>query len=78
MVDNPKLRKEAEIELRSLVMNGVLKILESKFHYPYRTCLNCFHFIEKDENCKMYNARPPARIIAYGCKSHDDNDNIPF
>lgn len=39
------------------------------------TCVNCLHFDEHSEVCKKYQARPPARVIAYGC---EDFDNLPF
>ena len=45
----------------------------------FRTnCVNCLHFDEKSETCKLYNARPPARIISYGCKDFGHIDEIPF
>jgi hypothetical protein len=41
-----------------------------------RTCLNCEHFDEPNEQCNLYNQRPPARIIAFGCDSYVDK--VPF
>lgn len=41
-----------------------------------RSCINCEHFNEEKELCSMFNARPPARIIALGCEHHIDE--IPF
>lgn len=41
-----------------------------------KTCLNCEHFDEPNEICRMVGKRPPARIIAMGCEYHDDI--IPF
>lgn len=38
-------------------------------------CTNCLHF-NKDEICELFKARPPAHIIASGCKDH--LDDIPF
>ena len=35
------------------------------------TCLNCFHFTEGSELCDLAKARPPARVIAFGCKEFD-------
>lgn len=42
----------------------------------YRNCLTCRHFVEAMETCGEFNARPPARIIAYGCEKH--SNEIPF
>lgn len=49
------------------------------------SCISCEHFEEHGrsgayppETCRKYNARPPARIIALGCPSYMDNDDIPF
>ncbi len=39
------------------------------------TCVNCLHFDEPSEICALAQARPPARVIAYGCPSFD---NLPF
>lgn len=37
-----------------------------------RTCLSCTKFDEKQEECKQYGKRPPARIIAYGCPDYEE------
>ena len=42
----------------------------------WRTCLNCEFFDEKIENCKLFNARPPIKIIVTGCEGH--TYDIPF
>lgn len=39
------------------------------------TCLNCHNWNDKQEICKLYNQRPPARVIVSGCESHED---VPF
>jgi hypothetical protein len=39
------------------------------------TCLNCLNFDEATETCALAKARPPARVIAYGCPSFD---SCPF
>ncbi len=43
-----------------------------------RSCISCNHFDEKSEICKIAQQRPPARVIALGCPSYEDNDEIPF
>ena len=42
----------------------------------FRTCLSCIHFKEADELCVVSNppARPPARIIAFGCPAYQDTE----
>lgn len=42
----------------------------------WQTCLNCANFNQHEERCLKFNARPPAMIIATGCK--DWKDEIPF
>jgi recombinational DNA repair protein RecR len=45
----------------------------------YKSCLNCVNFREqRGEVCQLVNQRPPARVIAYGCKMWEPNDEIPF
>jgi hypothetical protein len=48
------------------------------------SCMTCIHFAEHGvgqtvppETCVLYNQRPPARVIAYGCLSWLDDD-LPF
>lgn len=63
-----KLRSDAFYELKGLV---------EKLKPIYRSCINCEHFNEYNEKCKLYNQRPPARVIAYGCEKYEDIE-IPF
>jgi recombinational DNA repair protein RecR len=44
-----------------------------------RTCVHCGHFTQA-ETCKLSptQARPPARIIAFGCPRFEDMDDVPF
>ena len=39
-------------------------------------CVDCLHFDEKNETCTKWNARPPARVIAFGCDNFEED--IPF
>lgn len=34
----------------------------------YHSCVSCQHFSEEKELCCLFNARPPARVIAFGCE----------
>lgn len=42
------------------------------------SCISCEKFRESDEYCTAFYAKPPARIIAFGCSSYLDKDQIPF
>jgi hypothetical protein len=41
-----------------------------------RHCTNCERFDDETEICRLYQARPPARVIVSGCDKHEDE--IPF
>lgn len=43
-----------------------------------RTCVNCLHFDDHAEVCTFYTPqmRPPAKVIAFGCKEFQDY--VPF
>lgn len=42
-----------------------------------RSCMSCEFFTERTEGCELaQGARPPARIIAYGCERWVED--IPF
>lgn len=38
----------------------------------FRSCLACACFDEVKEHCGKYNARPPARVIVFGCEGFED------
>ncbi len=78
MKTKPQLREEAAIEIRSAAANAAVRVLEDAVNHPFKTCLRCDNFDEEKELCKLYNARPPARVIAFGCEKFDDENWIPF
>lgn len=41
-----------------------------------RTCVHCKHFESTMEQCVLAAARPPARVIAFGCPSFAEE--VPF
>lgn len=43
-----------------------------------RSCIACMHFNEQAELCGKFNARPPARVIAFACPEYIEDSNIPF
>jgi hypothetical protein len=63
-------------KMRAEVKLAVLSILD-QYTYPFQSCINCEHFTE-DEKCKLFNTRPPAKIIVLGCEKWQDKDGIPF
>jgi hypothetical protein len=69
MADDFKAKLRVEVKL------AVLDILEKEF--PFQSCINCEHFT-KDERCKLFNARPPAKIIVLGCEKWQDKNQIPY
>jgi len=44
----------------------------------HSTCITCVNFDESRDKCTKYNAKPPSRVIAFGCKDYNDNLDIPF
>lgn len=43
-----------------------------------QTCVSCDHFDGDTERCRLANARPPARVIAFGCEKYSDDMDVPF
>jgi hypothetical protein len=70
-----KLRDHALSTAYSILHEGLKRIHDNP---ATQSCLTCAYFIEKNETCQKYQARPPARVIAYSCESYVDNDDIPF
>lgn len=44
----------------------------------HQSCVNCRHFSTTSELCALFNARPPAYVIAYSCERYEDEQSIPF
>lgn len=77
MRNRPILRIDAEFDLQQVISKPVVKALQ-EMDYPFQSCITCEHFDEKNENCKIVNQRPPARVIVFGCDSWYNKDEIPF
>jgi hypothetical protein len=71
----PEFREGAEYEFRDQVLNAATNAIARGL---FKTCITCIDFKEAAEHCRAFNARPPARVIAYGCKSYTHTDEIPF
>lgn len=72
----PKLRSGAAFA----VTQAIGQVVEAQVHLRglHQSCLSCVTFREESEWCVKYNARPPARVIAYGCPGYFDEEEIPF
>ena len=62
---------------RQKELNRMINKLEYNINLSMRTCLNCEHFQGGNEICVLYNKRPPAEIIAFGCEKFEEQ-LIPF
>lgn len=58
------------------VLHHLPAIIGAKIAMARRSCLTCMNFDEKKEQCTTYKQRPPARVIAFGCDSFEED--IPF
>lgn len=55
----------------------IAKSLVDQLNRSKANCLNCEHFLEKEEQCAIAGyLRPPARVIAFGCDKF--NEGPPF
>lgn len=70
----PVLREDKAYELK----NYIYKMVTEYRGEVTRSCISCSLFKESTETCTKFNARPPARVIAYGCKDYFSEDEIPF
>lgn len=78
----PTIRKEASLELHYRAVEAMFNVIENSpaGSYPFVNCLTCSHFdnAEDADMCKLYNMKPPARVVVYGCPSYEDGCDIPF
>lgn len=82
----PTIRPDTLYDIRDYFV----KCIEAYEGVLVRNCLTCTNFVEhgypnnangpgfNTETCRKYGARPPARVIAYGCPSWFNEDEIPF
>lgn len=67
---DPEMQREIEFHL------GRIKHFAQTKYVKFTSCVTCYKFDEPSEMCKPANARPPARVIAFGCAAWDGE--IPF
>jgi hypothetical protein len=70
----PRFRDDRLYDFRDYMVD-LLKGYETEL---VKTCITCASFRESDEQCTKFKARPPARVIAYGCKDYFNEEEIPF
>lgn len=70
----PRLRSDKVYDIR----DHMKACIEAYAEELVQTCITCTEFNEQSEFCRKYNARPPARVIAYGCPSYFNEEEIPF
>lgn len=73
MTNNLKLSREEAVKGIAEHIGGIIR---EHLDQCTKTCINCEHFSEDHEICNRWNARPPARVIAFGCEAY--TDKIPF
>ena len=70
---------ELQSKLAQLVVDTIKEVTPKNM--LFQSCIVCEHF-QENEICKMYNVRPPARIIVFGCVKFKESDSldqdIPF
>lgn len=71
----PKLRNETTYHITTAIQNWMAGVDGKGMT---RSCISCRLFDEKTEFCTLFNQRPPARVIAFGCDKYEDCDDIPF
>ena len=76
MMDQTRI--EQANELGQYLIPILQKTLKEALENATRCCINCVMFDEKEELCKEYKMKPPARVIAMGCPKFMDNEEIPF
>lgn len=76
MTSKPQTREAVLDLLHQAVRGAVTGVLHNDS--VQRSCISCANFDEPKELCKLYKARPPARIIAYSCPDYVDPFEVPY
>lgn len=76
-------RRLGKLEISSKLSQLLVEVIKdvTPSNMLFQSCIVCEHFGET-EVCKMFNVRPPARIIVFGCNKFEESshidDDIPF
>jgi hypothetical protein len=68
----PGLDPDLANGLHNLAMRVAAIVREKR-----KCCIHCVNWQADTEICKPAGKRPPAKIIAFGCQSYNEDD-IPF
>lgn len=73
------LRLAGKYELQSKLAQAVYETIKvvTPANMLFQSCIVCTHFGE-NEICKMFNVRPPAKIIVFGCVKFQESDSEDF
>lgn len=71
---------ELQSKLAQLVQDTIKEVTPKNM--LFQSCIVCEHFETEPERCKMFNVRPPARILVFGCSKFQESDSpdmdVPF
>lgn len=73
-----KINREDFLKLRDTLLNVTSWMHGKQALRLETTCVRCLSFDQQNEICKVAKARPPAKVIAYGCPQFESEDTIPF
>ncbi len=76
MHSKPKFR--TGLTLRAEQLNEAIAKAAFADNGLWQSCISCDHWQSVNEMCGLYKSRPPARVIAFGCPSYADDNDIPF
>lgn len=70
-------RRLGKIEIQAKLAQLLVEVIKdvTPSNMLFQSCIVCEHF-QENEICKLYNVRPPARIIVFGCKNYEESSNI--
>lgn len=73
-----KLRQEAATKMYSSAADAMFSVVANAKELPFQTCLTCISFEEDKDYCRHWRAKPPSRVIVYGCDNYFDINDVPF
>jgi hypothetical protein len=71
-------RIEMANELSQYLIPILQKTLKKALEDATKCCINCVMFDEPNVMCKEFKMTPPPKVIAMGCPSFMDNEDVPF
>lgn len=78
MSSNNGLRWQTQ-SLMNQLKDHIAELEKQPAELLHKSCVNCENWEDSAEMCMKYRARPPAKVIAFGCIDWFNlNDDIPF